>query len=86
MVIVHVFIIKNYPNLFSNYYPNFTFLGHLPLYIAFWRIYIQSHFPGTLTNRTRGNRNILLFWYHFSDRDTMISKKDYKAIISIICT
>ena len=25
MVIMHVFIIKNYPNLFSNYYLNYTF-------------------------------------------------------------
>ena len=24
MVILHVFIIKNYPNLFSNYYPKYT--------------------------------------------------------------
>ena len=24
MVILHIFIIKNYPNLFSNYYPKYT--------------------------------------------------------------
>ena len=45
IVILQVFIIKNYPNLFSNYYPKYTRRGKLPLYIEFWRIYIRSHFP-----------------------------------------
>ena len=43
-------------------------LGNLPLSIEFWRIYIPSHFSWTLPDRKRGNGNVLLFWYHVSDR------------------
>ena len=31
MVILHVFIIKNYPNFFSNYYPKYTIRVIYPL-------------------------------------------------------
>ena len=75
IVILHVFIIINYPN-----FPQIITLihnsGKLPLYIDFWRIYIRSHFPWTLTNRRRGNSNVLLLWYHVFYRDTMICKKE----------
>ena len=46
---------------------------------------MQIHFPSTLPDRTRGNMNVLLLWYHVSDRDTIISKGNYNSIISIIC-
>ena len=61
-------------------------MGKLPLYIEFRRIYIQSHYPWTLPDCTRGDRNAILLWCHASDRDTIISKRNYNSIISIICT
>ena len=44
IVILHVVIIINYPKLFSNYYPKYTFWAIYP-FNAFTRIYIRIHFP-----------------------------------------
>ena len=68
MVVLHVFIIKFYPNCFSNYYPQYTVLGHFPLCIEFRRIYIQSHFPEHYPIVREETAMFSFFWYHVSGR------------------
>ena len=62
------FIIKNYPNLLSNYYPRYTFWVIYPFY-AFTITYIWIQFPLTLNDCTKRNGNVLIFWDPISDRN-----------------
>ena len=45
MVIFHVFIIKNYPNLFSNYYPKYTIRVLYPFILNLGEFIYEVHFP-----------------------------------------
>ena len=45
MVILHLFIIKNYPNLFSNYYPKFTIGVIYPFILNFGEFIYEVTFP-----------------------------------------
>ena len=45
MVILHVFIIKNYPNLFSNYYPKYTIWINYPFILNFGEFIYEVTFP-----------------------------------------
>ena len=68
MVILYFFIFKYYPNLFSNYDPKYTIWVIYPSRLNFGEFIYKVTFPETLPDRTRGNENALLFWYHVSDR------------------
>ena len=48
MVILHVLIIKNYPKLFSNYYPKFIFWVTYPFYDlreVIHKFNLPEHYP-----------------------------------------
>ena len=49
MVILHVFIIKNYPNLFSNYYPKYTIRVNYSFILNFgefiYEVILPEHHP-----------------------------------------
>ena len=45
MVILHVFIIKNYPNLFSNYYPKSKIWVIYPFILNFGEFIYEVTFP-----------------------------------------
>ena len=45
MVILHVFIIKNYPNLFSNYYPKYTIQVNYPFILNLGELIYKVTFP-----------------------------------------
>ena len=85
MVILHVFIIKNYPYLFSNYYPKFTIWVIYPFILNFGDFIYEVTFPKHYLIVREGTAMLSYFGIMFLI-DTMISKRDYKAIISIICT
>ena len=49
MVILHIFIIKNYPNFFSNYYPKYAIRVNYPFVLNFgefiYNITLFEHYP-----------------------------------------
>ena len=45
MLILHVFIIKNYPNFFSNYYPKFTIRVIYPFILNLGEFLYEVPFP-----------------------------------------
>ena len=65
MIILYVFIIKNYPKLLSSYYHKFTFLVIYPFY-DFTRSLYKLNFP---ENHPMVRENMVmfsLFWNHVS--------------------
>ena len=86
MIILHVFIIKNGPNLFSNYYPNSTIRLIYPFILNFGEFIYKVSLPEDYSIAQEETEMIYYFGIMFYYRDTMISKRNHKAIISIICT
>ena len=85
MVIFHVFIIKNYPNLFSNYYPKYTIWVIYPFILNFGKFIYEVTFPEHYPIVREETVMFSYFGITFLI-DTMISNRNYMAIISIICT
>ena len=62
MVILHVFIIKNYPNLFSNYYPKYIFWIIYPFLMNLGEFIYKVNSPerpSILVTRTSGKQDLL---------------------------
>ena len=85
MVILYIFIIKNYPNLFSNYCPKFTIWVIYPFILNFGELIYEVTFPGHYMIVREETAMFSYFGIMFMI-DTMISNRNYKAIISIIYT
>ena len=85
MVILHVFIIKNHPNLFPNYYPKYTIWVIYPFILNFgkfiYKVISPEHNP-----IVREETAMLSYFGIMFLIDTMISNRSYTAIISIKCT
>ena len=85
MVILQGFIIKNYPNLFSNYYPKYTIWVIYPFILNFGELICEvtflEHYP-----IVREETAILSYFGIMFLIYTMILNIIYMAIISIICT
>ena len=84
LVILQVFIIKNHPNLFSNYYPKYTFWLIYPFLLNFgefiYEVTFPEHYP-IIQDETEITFFCIMFLI-----DTIISNRNYMAIISIIFT
>ena len=67
MVILHGVLIKNYPNLFSNYYPRYIIWLIYPFLLTLgefiYEITFPEHYP-----IVREEMAMLFFWNHVSDR------------------
>ena len=85
MVILHVFIIKKYPNLFSNYYPKYTIWVFYPFTLDLGEFIYEVTFPEDLPI-VQEETAMFSFFYIMFLIDTMISNRNYMAIISIKCT
>ena len=85
MVILHVFIIKNYPNLFSNYYPKYTIREIYPFILNFGEFIYEVTFPEHYSI-VRYEMAMLSYLGIMFLMDEMISNRNYMEIISIICT
>ena len=85
MVILYVFIIKNYPNLFSNYYPKYTIWVIYPFILNLgefiYKVTFPEHYPIVQEETAMFSFFGIMFLI-----DTMISNRNYVAIISIKCT
>ena len=85
MVILHVFIIKNDPNLFSNYYPKYTIWVIYPFILNLgefiYEFTFPEHYPIVLEET-----EMLYFLAIIFLIDTIISNRNYMTIISIRCT
>ena len=68
MVILHVFIIKNYPNLFSNYYPKYTFWVIYPFLMNLGEFIFEVTSPEHNPIVREEMAMFSFFWYPVSDR------------------
>ena len=85
MVILHVIIIKNHPNLFSNYYPKYTIWVIYPFILNFgefiYEVTLPEHYPIVREETAMFSSFGIMFLIY-----TMISNRSYMEIISIKCT
>ena len=85
MVILHVFIIKNYPNLFSNYYPKYTFWVIYPFLMSLgefiYEVTSPEHNPIVREEMAMFSFFGILFLI-----ETMTSDRNYMVIISLSST
>ena len=77
MVILHVLIIKKTLNSSQIITLN-SYFGSFTPFRVFTRSYIRIHFPWALTDCTRGNGNVLIFWNHVSDRNNNFWQQLYR--------
>ena len=68
MIILHVFIIKNYPNLFSKYYPKGTIWVIYPFILNFGGFIYEVTFPKHYPIVREETAMFYFFGYPVSDR------------------
>ena len=68
MVILHVSVIKNYPNLFSNYYPKYTFWVIYPLSMNLGEFIYEVTSPEHNPIVREEMAMVSLFWYPVFER------------------
>ena len=85
MIILHVFIIKKNPNLFSNYYPKYTIWVVYPFILNLgeflYKFTFPEHYPIVREEKAMFSSFSIMFLI-----DTIISYRNYMEIISIKCT